>query len=165
MDQLVSRAAAALLLACVAAPARAELPPWVYGDEQRRAPLLAEIRVERSLSKGLIQTLRARLLDIRRQSLQPPLRPGGLIEIVYERPPQRPFGWAGPSAIPVLAPGSRSLAWLTPLPSTAAMAGLRRFAPAAGGQSFGPSLEAMQDPSPPAEQLPSGPGQRQQPRS
>jgi len=165
MDQTLSRAAAALLLVGLTAPAWAELPPWVYGDEQRRAPLLAEIRIEQNRSHGLQQTLKARLLSIRRQSLQPPLRSGSLIEIVYERPPQRPLGWAGPSPIPVLPPGSRSWAWLAPMPSPVATPGLRRFAPAAGGKSFGPSLETLQDPAPPpADQPRSGAIQQQPPR-
>jgi hypothetical protein len=164
MAQLLSRAAAALLLVGVASPAWAELPPWVYSDEQRRAPLVAEIRIEQNQSQGLLQTLRARVLSIRRQSLQPPLRSGSMIEIAYERPAQRQLGWAGPSPIPELPPGSRSWAWLTPLASTATRASLRRFTPAAGGKSFGPSLETLQDPVRSGYQPPSGAIQQKLPR-
>ena len=143
--------AALTRLVCFAAPARAELPPWVYGEEQRQAPLVAEIQVERSQARGPLQLLRARLLRIRRQPKTLLLRPGELIEIAFSRPPQPPLGWAGPSPIPVLPGGRRALAWLTPLPADStprakANAGLRRFAPAAGGRSFGPSLEDLLEP-------------------
>ena len=48
-------------------------------------------------------------------------------------PPPRPQGWAGPSPLPLLRPGQRLPAWLAPDPPL--------FRPAAGGRSFGPSLE------------------------
>lgn len=167
-------AAALTLLICFAAPARSELPPWVYGDDQRQAPVLVEIQLERSQARGPLQLLRARLLRIRRQPEDLLLRPGDLIEIAFSRPPQRPLGWAGPSPIPVLPIGRRVLAWLTPLPADAtitatptptptatatatATADLRRFAPAAGGRSFGPSLEDVLEPISPGRK--SEPGQ------
>ena len=129
-----------MLLICATAPARSELPPWAYGDDQRRAPVVVELQVDQSQARGQLQVLRARLRSIRRQPLGLLLRPGTVIEIVYAIPPQRSGGWAGPSPIPVLPAGRQTLAWLRPLPATTT-AGLRRFEPAAGGKSFGPSLE------------------------
>jgi hypothetical protein len=86
MGPAICRGVAALALVAAAAPARSELPPWVYGDDQRQG-------------KGLT------------------LRPGSAIEIVFNRPPAQPMGWTGPSPIPVLSAGTRTLAWLSPLPN------------------------------------------------
>ena len=160
MGQVFTRIALGLALglgAGAAAPARSELPPWVYGDEQRRAPVVAEIRVEQSQTNGQLQTLRARLLSVQRQPAGLLLSPGNLIEVVYRRPTERPMGWVGPSPIPVLQRGTRSAAWLSPLSSFAATPSLRRFAPAAGGKSFGPSFEESFELRPPGR--PPGPGQ------
>ena len=98
------------LWAVAAAPAGSELPPWIYGDEQRRAPVVAEIRGELSQARGQIQNLRARLLSVQRQPAGLLLSPSNLIEIVYRRPAERPMGWVGPSPIPVLQRGTRSAA-------------------------------------------------------
>ena len=147
MGPAICRGVAALaLVAAAAAPARSELPPWVYGDDQRRAPLVVEIRVERSQAHGPIQTLQAKVLAVRRQSKGLALRPGSLLEILFNRRPAQPMGWAGPSPIPVLAPGTRTLAWLSPLPNQEPTHAPHRFAPAAGGKSFGPSLEEVMEP-------------------
>jgi len=147
MGPAICRGVAALaLVAAAAAPARSELPPWVYGDDQRRAPLVVEIRVERSQAHGPIQTLQAKVLAVRRQSKGLALRPGSLLEILFNRRPAQPMGWAGPNPIPVLAPGTRTLAWLSPLPNQEPTHAPHRFAPAAGGRSFGPSLEEVMEP-------------------
>ena len=158
MGPTICRGFAALaLVAAAAAPARSELPPWVYGDDQRRAPLVAEIRVDRSQARGPIQTLKAKVLTVRRQIKGLALRPGSLIEIVFNRPPTQPMGWAGPSPIPVLSPGTRTLAWLSPLPNQEPTQAPYRFAPAAGGRSFGPSLEDVMEPQTGSQAGPSPP--------
>lgn len=123
------------------APARAELPPWVYGQEQRQAPLRAEIRVlQVQLDPERQVRARLRLLAIQRQPLPARLRPGQTIVVAYTLPPERPQGWAGPSPLPLLRPGQRLPAWLSPDPVAVAL-----YRPAAGGRSFGPSLEAAGD--------------------
>ena len=108
---------------------------------------MAEIRVERSRARGPIQTLQAKVLAVRRQGKGLTLRPGSLIEIVFNHPPTQPMGWTGPSPIPVLSTGTRTLAWLSPLPNQEPTHAPYRFAPAAGGRSFGPSLEDVMEPS------------------
>jgi hypothetical protein len=142
---------AALLLR---APARAELPPWVYGQEQRQAPLRAEIQVlQVQLDPERQVRARLRLLAIQRQPLPARLRPGQTIVVTYTLPPARPQGWAGPSPLPLLRPGQRLPAWLAPEPQTAAPAAAAvsngaLFRPAAGGRSFGPSLEEARQAEP-----------------
>ncbi|MCX5969229.1 MAG: hypothetical protein NTV57_16670 [Cyanobacteria bacterium] len=64
-----------MLLICATAPARSELPPWAYGDDQRRAPVVVELQVDQSQARGQLQVLRARLRSIRRQPLGLLLRP------------------------------------------------------------------------------------------
>ena len=132
---------AALLLTALQ-PARAELPPWVYAEEQRQAPLRLEFQVLRAVASGEQLQVRARVLAIQRQRSPLRLRPGNTIELRYPLPPPRPRGWVGPSPIPRLAAGERVSAWLTPLSGQPGL-----FAPAAGGRSFGPSLEDVQDPN------------------
>lgn len=128
------------------APLRAELPPWVYGQEQRQAPLKAEVQVLRvQLDPGREVRAQLRLLTIQRQPQPPRLRPGQTIRLAYKLAPARPPGWAGPSALPLLRPGQTLPAWLSPDPAEAAL-----FRPAAGGRAFGPSLETARDGSEPA---------------
>lgn len=133
-----------LLLAGLAGAARAELPPWVYGQEQRQAPLKADIEVL-TVQLAAQRQVRAqvRLLAITRQPLPPRLRPGQTIRVVYALPPVRPQGWVGPAPLPLLRPGQTLPAWLTPDPHDPAL-----FHPAAEGRSFGPSLEQIREPAP-----------------
>jgi hypothetical protein len=136
------------------APVRAELPPWVYGQEQRQAPLRAEIQVlQVQLDPERQVRARLRLLAIQRQPLPARLQPGQTIVVAYTLPPARPQGWAGPSPLPLLRPGQRLPAWLAPEPQTAAPAAAvasdgALFRPAAGGRSFGPSLEEARQAEP-----------------
>ena len=135
-------------------PVRAELPPWVYGQEQRQAPLRAEIQVlQVQLDPERQVRARLRLLAIQRQPLPARLQPGQTIVVAYTLPPARPQGWAGPSPLPLLRPGQRLPAWLAPEPQTAAPAAAvasdgALFRPAAGGRSFGPSLEEARQAEP-----------------
>ena len=136
------------------APVRAELPPWVYGQEQRQAPLRAEIQVlQVQLDPERQVRARLRLLAIQRQPLPARLQPGQTIVVAYTLPPARPQGWAGPSPLPLLRPGQRLPAWLAPEPQTAAPDAAvasdgALFRPAAGGRSFGPSLEEARQAEP-----------------
>ena len=145
---------AGLAALALPAPVRAELPPWVYGQEQRQAPLRAEIQVlQVQLDPERQVRARLRLLAIQRQPLPARLQPGQTIVVAYTLPPARPQGWAGPSPLPLLRPGQRLPAWLAPEPQTAAPAAAvasdgALFRPAAGGRSFGPSLEEARQAEP-----------------
>jgi len=135
----------ALSLAGVPA-VRAELPPWVYGQEQRQAPYVLELLVRsvHTLPAGSDPEqlqVRAQVLEVKRQPPAARLRAGDAISLRYALPPSRPAGWAGPAPLPVLQPGEQLPAWLVP---DAALPGV--FKPAAGGRSFGPSLEREREP-------------------
>ena len=129
-----------------ASAARAELPPWVYGQEQRQAPYLLDLLVRsvhtrRSGAEEELLEVQAQVLEVKRQPPAARLSAGAAITLRYAIPPSRPSGWVGPSPVPVLQPGERLPAWLAPDPSLPGV-----FLPAAGGRSFGPSLESMRDP-------------------
>lgn len=118
--------------------ARAELPPYVYGDQQRAAQAVVVLRVLQTLRQGSELRVDARVLAIRRQSLTPPLRAGQSVNLRYALPVWHRQGWVGPSPVPVLKQGQQVTAWLNRDPDQGAW-----FRPAAGGFSFGPSMEAM----------------------
>jgi hypothetical protein len=123
-----------------AASVRAELPPWVYGQEQRGAPLRLELEVVTvqrwpALRPDQLLVL-ARVLSVVRQPHGSHLRPGDALQLRYPLPALQPGGWAGPAPLPLLTVRQRVPAWLKPDP---ALSGVYR--PAAGGRSFGPSLE------------------------
>ncbi|QCH13609.1 hypothetical protein CB0101_00500 [Synechococcus sp. CB0101] len=127
---------------------RAELPPAVYAQEHRQAPYALELLVRSvhrtgSVAAGQQLQVVAQVLEVKRQPAGARLKPGDQIRLSYGLPPARPQGWAGPSPVPPLEPGERVPAWLSPDP-----AGPGRFQPAAGGRSFGPSLEAVVEPTP-----------------
>lgn len=121
-------------------PVSAELPPWVYGEQQRRAPLVVELRVlEAERAEGEAR-VRARVLRVSRQPRGTALKPGQAIRLRYGLPPEGAPVRPGPSSLPLPRAGEVLTAWLQPLngsPDT--------FAPAAGGRSFGPSLETVQE--------------------
>jgi hypothetical protein len=94
------------------------------------------------VARGEQLQVRGVVLAIHRQRSPLRLRPGDTIELRYPVAPPRPGGWVGPSPIPLLQAGERVSAWLTPLPGQPGL-----WAPAAGGRSFGPSLEDVQDPN------------------
>ncbi|MGA0022796.1 MAG: hypothetical protein ACO3GW_11540, partial [Vulcanococcus sp.] len=127
---------------------RAELPPAVYAQEQRQAPYALELLVRSVHRTGTVaagQQLQvvAQVLEVKRQPAGARLKLGDQILLDYALPPARAQGWVGPSPVPALEPGERVPAWLSP---DRARPG--RFQPAAGGRSFGPSLEAMVEPTP-----------------
>ena len=143
-------AAAWLVLGSLACSSvvRAELPPAVYAQEQRQAPYALELLVRSVHRTGTVaagQQLQvvAQVLEVKRQPVGARLKLGDQILLDYALPPARPQGWVGPSPVPALEPGERVPAWLSP---DRARPG--RFQPAAGGRSFGPSLEAMVEPTP-----------------
>jgi hypothetical protein len=143
-------AAAWLVLGSLACSSvvRAELPPAVYAQEQRQAPYALELLVRSVHRTGTVtagQQLQvvAQVLEVKRQPAGARLKLGDQILLDYALPPARPQGWVGPSPVPALEPGERVPAWLSP---DRARPG--RFQPAAGGRSFGPSLEAMVEPTP-----------------
>ena len=119
-------------------PARAELPPWVYAEEQRSAPLVVELQVGSVKADASPVVVKARVLRVQRQPAAVQLRPGDSLEIRYPLPPQRPEGWVGPSPVPLLRSGQQVTAWLAADPEVPQV-----WAPAAGGRSFGPSLEDL----------------------
>lgn len=125
---------------------RAELPPWVYGQEQRQAPYALELLVRSVHSKASgaepkqLQ-VQAQVLQVKRQPPGARLRAGNEISLTYALPPSRPSGWAGPAPLPELQAGERLPAWLAPDPSLPGV-----YLPAAGGRSFGPSMESEREP-------------------
>lgn len=127
-----------------ALPARAELPPWVYGEQQRQASVVVEMAVgNRSiLAEDLV--LRCRLLKVIRQPATGQLRAGQAVVVRYPLPPGGSPGVVGPAPVPQLHPGDKVTAWLKPLSGA-----IGTFAPAAGGRSFGPSMEQMREPTAP----------------
>jgi hypothetical protein len=146
-------AAAAASLACGLGlvlpplPAQAELAPWVYGEQQRQAPLVADLLILEvtplpAAGEGI--RVRGRVLAVRRQTQGGAVRPRQVLTLRLPAPPPRnqpPM--VGPAPLRPPAQGSRLTAWLQPAPDRAGL-----WLPAAGGRSFGPSLEASLDPNP-----------------
>ncbi len=124
---------------------QAELPPWVYGQEQRQAPYALELLVRSVHSKASgtepkqLQ-VQAQVLQVKRQPPGARLRAGDCITLRYPFPPAALQ--AGPARrhcrcckrVNACQPG-----WRRILPC-------RLLQPAAGGRSFGPSLEREQEP-------------------
>ncbi|MEY3750507.1 MAG: hypothetical protein RLZZ631_59 [Cyanobacteriota bacterium] len=141
------RLLASLALGLLPAASRAELPPWVYGQEQRQAPYVLELLVRSVHSNATVaqpQRLEvwAQVLEVKRQPAGARLKPGDRIRLSYALPPARPQGWVGPSPLPLLEPGEHLPAWLAPDPDRSGS-----YQPAAGGRSFGPSMETVVEPS------------------
>jgi hypothetical protein len=136
---------AALLLACAlsfpfAMPAHAELPPWVYGDRQRQAPVVVQVVVERVGPRADGMLARCRVLKVVRQPRQGQLKAGQVVHLLYSLPNKQPM-MVGPSALPALRPGETITAWLRARPGE-----VGSFEPAAGGKSFGPFMEDSVEP-------------------
>lgn len=122
-------------------PVSAELPPWVYGEQQRQAPLVVQLRVLEAERAGSEARVRARVLRVARQPRNTALKPGQAIRLRYGLPPEGAPVRPGPSSLPLPRVGEALTAWLQPLNGSR-----DTFAPAAGGRSFGPSLETFQQP-------------------
>ena len=122
-------------------PAHAELPPWAYGDQQRQAPVVVQLVVLSAARQGEEALVRGRVLRVERQPAAGSLKRGQTIEVRYSLPPQRAPGFVGPSPLRLPGVGEQLSAWLTPLPGRGGS-----FAPAAGGRSFGPSMEEVHEP-------------------
>jgi hypothetical protein len=118
----------------------AELPPWAYGEQQRLAPVVVNLRVLGAEREGREARVRGRVLRVWRQPASA-LKTGQTLTIRYSLPPERAPGWAGPSPLPLPRQGEELKAWLQPIGGQPAT-----FAPAAGGRSFGPSLERFKTP-------------------
>lgn len=136
-------------------PARAELAPWVYGEQQRQAPLVVDLRILEVAplpagAEGL--RLRGRVLAVKRQVRGGGVRANQVLTLRLPPVPRRSQPpMVGPAPLQPPEVGSRVTAWLQPAPERAAL-----WLPAAGGRSFGPSLEASLDPNTavPAGKLP-----------
>lgn len=120
---------------------RAELAPWVYGERQRQAPVVVRLKVLQAAREGSEARVRGRVLQVWRQPSASGLKAGQTIALRYALPLERAPGWAGPSALPLPRQGQDLTAWLQPISGSPAS-----FAPAAGGRSFGPSLESVKEP-------------------
>jgi hypothetical protein len=143
--RVVVAAAVGLALALPPLPAAAELPPWVYGEQQRQAPLVVDLRIEelRAVPAGF--RARGRVLAVRRQDRGRPVRTQQLLTLRLPPLPERAPAWVGPSPLAPPRLGDRLTAWLQPAAGRST-----DWLPAAGGRSFGPSLEASPDPNAPA---------------
>jgi hypothetical protein len=124
-------------------PAGAELPPWVYSERQRTAPLRLTLHLEERRRLGERLQGRARILAVVRQPSGSPLQTGQRIGLQLPLPSPRQPGFGGPAPVTLPERGSRFEAWLAPLPGQPGW-----YAPAAGGYSFGPSLEEQREPGP-----------------
>jgi hypothetical protein len=121
--------------------ARAELPPWVYGEQQRQAPVVLRMAVEKGVTHAGDLHVQGRVLQVLRQPKASQIQPGQRIWLFYAVPVSRPVAMVGPSPLPVLRAGETVTAWLQPIHSTRSA-----FSPAAGGKSFGPSMEESVEP-------------------
>jgi hypothetical protein len=128
-------------LALSAPPTRAELPPWVYGEQQRRAPVVVRLRVREAERAGDEARVSGEVLRVWRQPRDLSLQRGQILKLRYTLPPRGGPGVVGPSTLPLPQVGEAVTAWLQPLPGPGPI-----FAPAAGGRSFGPSLETFKEP-------------------
>lgn len=124
---------------------RAELPPWVYAEQQRAAPLKLGIAVLSVQHWPTLQPsrllVRARVLSVSRQPRPGALRPGDALLLSYPLPQPQASGRVGPAPLPLLQPGQHLSAWLAPDPERRGL-----YFPAALGRSFGPSFETLLQP-------------------
>jgi hypothetical protein len=144
MSRLWSRALPVLLALGIPGTwpgvARAELPPWVYGEQQRQAPVVVRLRIQRAERSGSEARVSGQVLRVWRQPEALSLKSGQSIGLRYSLPPEGAPGLVGPSSLPLPRKGEVVTAWLRALP------GQGLFAPAAGGRSFGPSMEEVREP-------------------
>ena len=129
---LILALAAGLGGSLVLPTARAELPPAVYAERQRRAAVVVDLEVQRISLIGTEVHIRAKVLGVQRRPRGSSLEAGQRIDLFYSHPEQHPAGWVGPGPIPMLERGQQTRAWLNPLADRAG-----GYTPAAGSQSFG----------------------------
>ena len=122
-------------MVCFTAPARAELPPEVYRQQQRAAPESLEIKVRSMTSSqkketGVTVVENDVAADVQKVSRTATgLEPGATIKIRYaQRIPDQPM--AGPSEVPTLKKEQVYPAYLKQENDG------KSYAPAAGGYSF-----------------------------
>ena len=139
---------AAILLSGLA---RAELPPWAYGEQQRDAALVVDLSILKVEPDAAGFRVQGRVLALRRQRrpIPPaavPVRVGSwLLLRLPPLPLPRPGPpLAGPSPLHPPRAGQKLTAWLEP-----GRDGRPPWLPAAGSRSFGPSLETVRDPARP----------------
>lgn len=141
--------ALAVLPVLGAPPALAELPPWVYGAQQLQAPLVAALQILRVRPDAGGVSVTARVLAVRRRggsaAAIASVQEGATLRL--RLPPAQASsegapGVVGPAPLRPPAPGERLSAWLRPGPPGSGV-----WLPAAGGRSFGPSLEGVPDPA------------------
>lgn len=124
-----------IVLACGAlgGSVYAELPPWVYKEQQQKAPEALVIKVQSVTTRKLTEeereliefTVKAEVQRVERTASK--LAPGATIEISYvQHHYSRPI--VGPSEVPALKDGQVCPAYLARDGKT--------YAPAAGGFSF-----------------------------
>ena len=127
---------AAALVACLAATALAELPPFAYKEMQAESPERLTIKIKSVKTterderdrKRVDVTIDAKVTEVARTSSR--LKPGQSILIRYTRSEyKQPI--AGPSEVPLLREGATYPAFLSRTGKTG-----RLYAPAAGGYSF-----------------------------
>lgn len=121
--------------------ARAELPPWVYGEQQRQAPVVVRLEVVEAGQDASEWQVRGRVLKVLRQPGHGQLQAMQWIRLRYPLPDRHSPQMVGPAPVPVLRPGQTVTAWLKPLAGV-----IGSFAPAAGGRSFGPPMEGVVEP-------------------
>ncbi|HLL74781.1 MAG TPA: hypothetical protein VK421_05910 [Pyrinomonadaceae bacterium] len=123
------------LLFCLSASAFAELPPYVYKEQQAKSPERLTIKVKSVKTterdepdrKRVDVTVEARVTKVARTASR--LRPGRTIRIRYTRSEyKQPI--AGPSEVPLLREGETYPAFLSKSKEG------NTYAPAAGGFSF-----------------------------
>lgn len=134
-------ALAAALTLPIPLAAHAELPPWVYGEQQRQAPVVAQLTVAKVSREAGELKARCKVVRVIRQPATGQLKPGQFVEVRYPLPPSRSPAMVGPAPLPVLSSGQSVTAWLQPIRGS-----VGRFSPAAGGRSFGPSMEKAMEP-------------------
>ncbi len=138
------------ILLMIAATVRAELPPDVYKDMQRKAPevlyiQVSSVHVHRTFAKPsgcaffdfeVIREVKvdARVLRVARSETR--VHAGDIIEIEYSSI-SRCSGWDGPRSIQMLASGDRVYAFLAKRGRTAS------FEPAARGATFSAAMPGV----------------------
>ena len=79
--------------------ARAELPPWAYGEQQRQAPVVLRMAVEQGVNRGGDLHVQGRVLQVIRQPKSGQIKAGQRIWLVYGMPEPRPVAMVGPAPV------------------------------------------------------------------